>query len=442
MNFQKNEFGEKLQELREKNGMTQKELAERLGITPQAISKWERGAGLPDVTLFPIIARVFNISVSLLFGEDNDREATATTFMGMPLIASRENVYCYSDKTVKAETDDIITFEDGSTADLKNKTVINYGKGEIRISEGQCKTADCQIEQKQVVTQLSDFTGIDIRIAYSGVDVELRPSKNGENRLEAQGSSTFISLLKATVADGILNVSVSSKEGENTSDGFSNHIAVYVKNTLLENLSASIVGNANISNQLFSKQETLKITGSGEIRTCNCEALNTTITGNGEIYAKSCKTLKASITGNGEISFEDCSESSKLSITGNGSITGGELGETCVATITGNGDIKAEHASRFISKITGCGDINVNSITEEISVSLFGSNGDVRFRSGNVKKFSIVLTGSGRISAPDVITQEADIRSTGKGGIYIGGITSHSVEKKNTNTKLIVGKRG
>ena len=39
-----------------------------LGITPQAISKWENGVGYPDVTLFPDIARSLDVSLEMLFG--------------------------------------------------------------------------------------------------------------------------------------------------------------------------------------------------------------------------------------------------------------------------------------------------------------------------------------------------------------------------------------
>lgn len=45
-------FSSKLLELRQQNKMTQEDLANKIGVTPQAISKWERGNGLPDVELY------------------------------------------------------------------------------------------------------------------------------------------------------------------------------------------------------------------------------------------------------------------------------------------------------------------------------------------------------------------------------------------------------
>ena len=48
--------------------MTQEEFASCLGVTPQAVSKWERGNGLPDVSIFEGICKVLNISANMLLG--------------------------------------------------------------------------------------------------------------------------------------------------------------------------------------------------------------------------------------------------------------------------------------------------------------------------------------------------------------------------------------
>ena len=51
--------------------MTQEEFASRLGVTPQAVSKWERGNGLPDVSLLKGICEILEISPNVLLGMDN-----------------------------------------------------------------------------------------------------------------------------------------------------------------------------------------------------------------------------------------------------------------------------------------------------------------------------------------------------------------------------------
>ena len=61
-------FGMIILEARRRAGMTQEAFAGKLGITPQAVSKWENGLGYPDVTLFPEIAEILNIPIGSLFG--------------------------------------------------------------------------------------------------------------------------------------------------------------------------------------------------------------------------------------------------------------------------------------------------------------------------------------------------------------------------------------
>lgn len=57
-----------LQELRRKNGNTQEELANFLLVSPQAVSKWERGESVPDLFLLPKIASYYDVSVDDLLG--------------------------------------------------------------------------------------------------------------------------------------------------------------------------------------------------------------------------------------------------------------------------------------------------------------------------------------------------------------------------------------
>ena len=63
-------IGKKLRQLRRDRDLTQEEVANHLGISFQAISKWERGDGYPDITMLPVLAGYFSVSVDSLLGMD------------------------------------------------------------------------------------------------------------------------------------------------------------------------------------------------------------------------------------------------------------------------------------------------------------------------------------------------------------------------------------
>lgn len=60
-------IGNKIKELRKQRGLTQEQLANSIGISFQAISKWENGIALPDITLAPTLASYFGVSMDELF---------------------------------------------------------------------------------------------------------------------------------------------------------------------------------------------------------------------------------------------------------------------------------------------------------------------------------------------------------------------------------------
>lgn len=64
-------LGEKLNLLRKKSGFTQEEIAVRLGVSPQAVSKWENDLSCPDIMLLPEIAKLYGKTVDELLGADD-----------------------------------------------------------------------------------------------------------------------------------------------------------------------------------------------------------------------------------------------------------------------------------------------------------------------------------------------------------------------------------
>ena len=72
-------LGKTINTLRKANGFTQEEFASMLGISPQAVSKWENDLSCPDIMLLPKIAEIFDITVdSLLSGDISDKVKAVT----------------------------------------------------------------------------------------------------------------------------------------------------------------------------------------------------------------------------------------------------------------------------------------------------------------------------------------------------------------------------
>lgn len=63
-------FAKRIKHYRRREDLTQEEFAIKIGISPQSVSKWERGEGFPDVSLLPIIANYFEITIDELLGND------------------------------------------------------------------------------------------------------------------------------------------------------------------------------------------------------------------------------------------------------------------------------------------------------------------------------------------------------------------------------------
>ena len=67
--FNMENVGRNIAELRRRCNMTQMELADKMGISFQAVSNWERGNSMPDISKLPELAEVFGVTIDQLLGE-------------------------------------------------------------------------------------------------------------------------------------------------------------------------------------------------------------------------------------------------------------------------------------------------------------------------------------------------------------------------------------
>lgn len=68
---------EKIFNQRKLKGMSQEELAEKVGVSRQAVSKWETGEALPEITKLKALAEIFGVTTDFLLNEDEERYTPA-----------------------------------------------------------------------------------------------------------------------------------------------------------------------------------------------------------------------------------------------------------------------------------------------------------------------------------------------------------------------------
>ena len=67
------DLGKQIKALRQSRGLTQEQLAEKMDVSVQTISRWEKSVNYPDITMLPILASFFNVTTDYLLcvNEDN-----------------------------------------------------------------------------------------------------------------------------------------------------------------------------------------------------------------------------------------------------------------------------------------------------------------------------------------------------------------------------------
>ena len=66
--------GKFIKKLRKNNNLTQQELAEKLSVTYQAVSKWENGKSIPDISTLKLISELFNVNIEELLDGNKSKK--------------------------------------------------------------------------------------------------------------------------------------------------------------------------------------------------------------------------------------------------------------------------------------------------------------------------------------------------------------------------------
>lgn len=86
------EFHEKIYYCRKKSGLSQEALAEKIGVSRQAVSKWETGEAVPELSKLPLLSKVFGVSADWLLSEEEPVKENPTTSAPADRISKFDNL--------------------------------------------------------------------------------------------------------------------------------------------------------------------------------------------------------------------------------------------------------------------------------------------------------------------------------------------------------------
>lgn len=86
--MEQEKVGKFIKEIRKRNNFTQKQFADKLGVTFQAVSKWENGKNIPDISLLKEISKMFDVNIDdILEGETTKRKNKKKLYLIIGIIA-------------------------------------------------------------------------------------------------------------------------------------------------------------------------------------------------------------------------------------------------------------------------------------------------------------------------------------------------------------------
>ena len=214
-------IGKFILNLRKKNNLTQKELADKLGVTYQAVSKWETGKNIPDIAILKDMAKLFDIDINQLLGdEDHQDKKDSNNKNGILAIIviviitglvifiqlNYKDTNNFQLKTIESNCDDFNI--SGSVAYNSNRSSIyisdvNYcgPNEEIEYDNIECslyeiengreiKIEDCSYVNKEKITlnnylkhikfNIDDYSTICKENGTNELKIEIKAKKNGE----------------------------------------------------------------------------------------------------------------------------------------------------------------------------------------------------------------------------------------------------------------------
>lgn len=399
MTYDVAKLGVRIAQLRKERNLTQEALSQKLGVSPQAVSKCETGIGCPDIALLPTIADAFGVTINDLFSDDippigsvaEDNFSFPAEHGNLKLVATLKSRACYADMDGRIDGS-IVRFDDGSEANFEEMVVINRGKGNILLRTSDDFGVNDWDSDEGTVSKNNDnenekYSGIDsLEFDLAGAcDITIDQSKDGRTHWKADGPVSFMKNLSIEREGSTLVIRLNSyKPSKFFGIGFGNSrgsgtMYISVAHPVLKSLTAKSKGSADIRSSI------------------DVEKANVTITGSGNTTLEDVKSLQLKVAGSGDCDFG-----------------------------------KVEDAS---ISIAGSGDVKIRELSKIGYVRIAGS-GDVSILSGEAERLEISVFGSGDIDAKHLTVDELDIEMNGTGDAVIGRVRGHSVERISRTSDL------
>lgn len=132
-------LGEKIRFLRRRDSRTQEDLAGALGVTSQAVSRWESGGSYPDINLIPSIANYFGITIDALFGYENQREQKIEQLVSQIHEMKRQN------RGIDVNIDDCISLARNALVEFPGNDKLMLSLASVLYAAGYVRYGECHL---------------------------------------------------------------------------------------------------------------------------------------------------------------------------------------------------------------------------------------------------------------------------------------------------------
>ncbi|MBQ8431544.1 MAG: DUF2807 domain-containing protein [Clostridia bacterium] len=385
---QMEQFAAIVAERRKAKKMTQKMLADRLGISPQAVSKWENGLGFPDMIMLPALSETLEISLDELFGVKPLPRAEA------PIL----------------EAPGLESMESGDEASVPASRKRGLFGWLIGTEE----------ERKLEESRYAEVDSLWLSLAR-GCRVKVIKTDEPQCKVSICATKDFLNATTVTCENRLLKIKVAEKKRV-CKHYERNTVTVYVPFEQGRLLHVSIYGSSSV--------EVLPSFDVGEV----C------ITGSGDLVAGSFfQRLSATVSGSGDFIVDDSLGETTLRISGSGDMRFGRLVNANVK-VSGSGDLDSDQ-TRGNTHVTvrGSGDVELGDLLGELDVRISGS-GDVSGR-GELEQLFLELLGSGDFHGDRLAVTNAELHASGSGNISIGCVRGDLTKNIGRSTTLVIGAR-